>query len=96
MEKVPELVKQPEPLATELLKEVKASRKCWVAVSIIELIIIVVMALLFYFYSTSPIDEHAVEIENESGNASYIGNDMNGDFNYGENQSYSQAEGSAS
>jgi len=39
----------------------------------------------FLWYISLPVDENStVTVENEDGNASYIGNDMNGDFNYGE------------
>ena len=39
----------------------------------------------FIWYLNQPIEETtSVEVENADGNANYIGNDMNGDFNYGE------------
>lgn len=71
-----------DKLATELLCEVKAGSKRW----FIAFCIMVVLELLtiggFVWYISLPTEE--VAIENESGNANYIGNDMNGDFNYGE------------
>lgn len=40
----------------------------------------------FLWYISLPIEEvSAVTVENQDGNANYVGNDMNGDFNYGEN-----------
>lgn len=40
----------------------------------------------FLWYISLPIKEvSAVTVENQDGNANYVGNDMNGDFNYGEN-----------
>lgn len=40
----------------------------------------------FLWYISLPVEEYeTVAVENEDGNANYIGNDMNGDFNYGEN-----------
>ena len=40
----------------------------------------------FMWYISLPIEEvETVTVENDTGNATYIGNDMNGDFNYGEN-----------
>lgn len=39
----------------------------------------------FLWYISLPVEEYdTVTVENKDGNASYIGNDMNGDFNYGE------------
>lgn len=94
-EKIPQLVNS-EPLATEMLREVKANSRRWFIIAVIELIIILVISGLFFWYATSPVEESSVEIENEDGNASYIGNDMNGDFNYGEDQSYVQTQSSES
>lgn len=38
----------------------------------------------FLWYLSLPIEEYdSVTVENEDGNANYIGNDMIGDFNYG-------------
>ena len=53
------------------------------------IVVLVLWALTiagFLYYLSLPIEEiSSVEVENETGNANYIGNDMNGDFNYGEN-----------
>jgi len=39
----------------------------------------------FIWYISLPVEEYdTVTVENTDGNANYIGNDMNGDFNYGE------------
>lgn len=41
----------------------------------------------FLWYISLPVEETtSVEVENEDGNANYIGNDMIGDFNYGESK----------
>lgn len=41
----------------------------------------------FLWYISLPVEDYQdVSIENDSGNANYIGNDMNGDFNYGESK----------
>ncbi len=38
----------------------------------------------FLWYLSLPVEEYdTVTVENEEGNANYIGQDMNGDFNYG-------------
>lgn len=42
----------------------------------------------FLWYISLPVEDYeTVTVENEDGNANYIGNDMMGDFNYGENLS---------
>ena len=41
----------------------------------------------FLWYLSLPVEEYeTVSVENAEGNANYIGNDMNGDFNYGESE----------
>lgn len=59
------------------------------------LIIVLVVVLVlwattiagFLWYISLPIEEsETVTVENDSGNANYIGNDMMGDFNYGESE----------
>ena len=60
---------------------------------IIMLIIVVVLWFLtiagFVTYLCLPAEEetYTTTVENEDGNANYIGNDMNGDINNGENNS---------
>lgn len=59
------------------------------------LIIVLVVVLVlwaatiagFLWYISLPVEEYdTVTVENDSGNANYIGNDMMGDFNYGESE----------
>ena len=66
-------------LALELLQEVKASARRWFVISIIELMIIATLILILLL-----VPAESVDIENDNGNANYIGNDMNGDINNGE------------
>lgn len=40
----------------------------------------------FLWYLTLPVEE-SVYVENEDGNTAYVGQNMNGDFNYGQNNS---------
>lgn len=83
-----------ETLATEIIKELKAHGKRWFVISVIELGIIlvlsilIVMGLLWYF--SLPVEE--VDIQNESGNANYIGRDLEGDLYNGTD--YSKEESS--
>ena len=73
------------PLATELLKEVQISAKRWFIIAIIELLIILSMAGGFVWYLSLPIDE--VVVENDDGNATYVGNDLTGAIYNGKDNS---------
>lgn len=64
------------PLATELLKEMQISAKRWFIIAIVELLIILSMAGGFVWYLSLPIDE--VVVENDDGNATYVGSDLTG------------------
>lgn len=72
-------------LATELLHEIKASARRWFIAFIIMLVLWFATIGTFIWYISLPVDNYSVEVETDDGNANYIGNDMNGDFNYGEN-----------
>lgn len=73
------------PLATELLKEVQISAKRWFIIAIVELLIILSMAGGFVYYLSLPIDE--VVVENDDGNATYVGNDLTGAIYNGKDNS---------
>lgn len=73
------------PLATELLKEVQISAKKWFIIAIVELLIILSMAGGFAWYLSLPIDE--VVVENDAGNATYVGNDLTGAIYNGKDNS---------
>ena len=73
------------PLATELLKEVQISAKRWFIIAIVELLIILSMAGGFVWYLSLPIDE--VVVENDDGNATYVGNDLTGAIYNGKDSS---------
>lgn len=70
-------------LATELLREVKAQSKRWFITAVVELAVIVVIVIAFLWYVSLPTDESI--IENDDGNANYIGRDLNGGLYNGEN-----------
>ena len=74
-------------LATELLHEIKASAKRWFIIAIAELVIIVMIIGTFIWYLTLPIDESLVDISNDAGITTYVGNDLNGVLKNGENSS---------
>lgn len=73
------------PLATELLKEVQLSAKRWFIIAIVELLIILSMAGGFVWYLSLPVDE--VVVENDEGNATYVGNDLAGAIYNGKDNS---------
>lgn len=71
-------------LATELLHELKASAKRWFIAFVIMCCLEVSTIAGFMWYISLPVDD--VIVENEDGNANYIGDDLNGVLNNGENQ----------
>ena len=71
-------------LATEILAEVKASARRWFIAFIIMVIIEVATIAGFLWYISLPIDE-TVSVENDDGNANYIGGDLDGGIYNGEN-----------
>lgn len=75
-----------ETLATEMLKEIKATSRRWFIAFIVTLVLwfATIIGFVLYEYYSLPVAEDVVTVENDDGNANYIGNDMNGDFNYGE------------
>ena len=70
-------------LASELLREVKLSARRWFIAFCIMVALEIATIAGFMWYMSLPVDE--VTIENDSGNANYISNDLNGDLNNGEN-----------
>lgn len=73
-----------EKLATELLHELKLASKRWFIAFITVLILWFATIGAFLWYISLPIDEFGVAIENENGNANYIGRDLNGGLYNGE------------
>ncbi len=88
-EKVVELQKQLNDLqntkltATDMFTLIDRESKHKTMLIVVLLICWLLTIAGFIWYLTLPVDEY--EVYNESGNANYIGNDMNGDFNYGSN-----------
>ena len=75
-------------LAMELLQEVKASARRWFIIAMVELLAIVALILILLLVPTD-----SISIENEDGNANYIGNDMMGDINNGKDYSEEVLQG---
>ena len=74
-------------LASELLHELKATSKRWFIAFCIMVILELVTIIGFMWYISLPVDESVVSVENDSGNANYVGADMNGVINNGESNS---------
>ena len=77
-----------QPLATELIRELRAQSKRWFIIALIELVIIILIVAGFLWYLTVPIDE--ISIENDDGNATYIGRDLEGELYNGESNKETQ------
>lgn len=72
-------------MATDLLRCVVSESKS--KNKIIALLIVAWLLTIAGFVWYIQIPDEEVVLMNEDGNASYIGNDMNGDFNYGDDKS---------
>lgn len=77
-----------QPLATELIRELRASNRRWFIIALVELGVIIAIVVGFLWYISLPIDE--ISIENDDGNATYIGHDLEGELYNGE--SYTEKE----
>lgn len=80
-------------LATELLHELKATSKRWFIAFCIMVVLEFATIVGFMWYISLPVDE--LTIENDDGNANYIGNDLNGDLNNGENSEKAESSETA-
>lgn len=70
-------------LATEILHELKVSAKRWFIAFIIMVFVEIATIAGFLWYISLPVED--VSIENDSGNANYIGRDLTGGLYNGEN-----------
>jgi len=77
-----------QPLATELIREVRAQSKRWFIIAVVELFIIISVIIAFLWYLTVPIDE--ISIEADGGNANYIGRDLEGELYNGKDYTETQ------
>lgn len=71
-------------LATEILEEVKRNTKRWFWAFVFMVIIEVGTIVGFMWYISLPVEQEQVQIDNEDGNANYIGHNMAGDLYNGE------------
>ena len=74
-------------LASEILAEVKASAKRWFLAFCIMVLLEICTVGGFLWYISLPTEYDDIQIENEDGNANYIGHDLSGNlYNYGETE----------
>ena len=78
--------KEGTTLATEILKELKASARRWFIAFLVMCGVEVCTVGGFLWYISLPVDE-TVDIENDDGNANYIGGSVAGGVYNGENYS---------
>lgn len=67
-----------QPLATELMHELKANCKRWFIAFIVVTLLWFTTIIGGLIYLALPISE--ISIENEDGNANYVGGDLGGDL----------------
>ena len=67
-------------LATEILQELKASARRWFIAFLMMLGIEIATIGGFLWYISLPVDE-TVSVENDEGNANYVGGDVVGSVN---------------
>ena len=77
-----------ETLAMEIIRELKAQNKRMFIALIFEGAIIILWVIATFWYFSLPADE--ISIENDDGNANYIGNNLEGGLYNGKD--YSQEE----
>lgn len=75
-----------QPLATELIKELKAQNKRWFIVALTELAIIIAIVFGFLWYITLPISEVSIDSK-DGGTANYVGGNISGGLYNGTNSS---------
>ena len=78
--------KEGTTLATEIFKELQASARRWFIAFLIMVIVEAGTVAGFLWYISLPVDE-TVTVENDEGNANYIGGDVGGGIYNGENNS---------
>lgn len=84
--------KEGTTLATEIFKELKASARRWFIAFCIMCGIEIATIIGFLWYISLPIDE-TVTVENDEGNANYIGGSVGGDLNNGTGNSPEKTSG---
>lgn len=81
-----------EKLATELLHEIKMSAKRWFIAFLVVVCLWFATIGGFIWYITLPVDETVTTVENDEGNANYVGGSMNGVINNGDGKDNSKED----
>ena len=79
--------KEGQTLASEILGELKASARRWFIAFLVMCGVEIATVAGFIWYISLPVDYEKVELENDGGNTNYIGNDLRGVINNGQNNS---------
>lgn len=79
--------KEGQTLASEILAELKASARRWFIAFLVMCGVEIATVAGFIWYISLPVDYEKVELENDGGNTNYIGNDLRGVINNGQNNS---------
>lgn len=78
-------------LATEILQELRASARRWFIAFLVMMGVEICTVAGFLWYISLPVDE-TVTVENDDGNANYVGGNVGGGIYNGEDNS-TQTEG---
>lgn len=70
-------------LASEILAEVKQNTRRWFWAFIIMVILEIATIGGFMWYISLPVEQEQVQIDNDDGNANYVGRDLIGDLQNG-------------
>lgn len=68
-------------LATEIFKELKASAQRWFIAFMVMLFVEVTTVAGFLWYISLPVEDETVRIENDDGNANYVGGNARNIYN---------------
>jgi hypothetical protein len=79
-----------ETLATEIIRELKISSKRWFIAFITVLVLWFATIGTFIWYISLPVEEYTIDVENDDGNANYIGD--SGVINNGESDSNKETQ----
>ena len=72
-------------LATELIHEIKAQSKRWFIAFLVVLLLWFSTIGVFFWYISLPVEDETITVENDDGKANYVGKDLYGVINNGEN-----------
>lgn len=71
-------------LATEILQELKSSARRWFIAFLVMLFLELATIIGFLWYISLPVESEQIAIENDEGNANYVGGNVRGGLYNGE------------